>query len=277
MTAQYAHTIIAAGVSDPQLLAQWRRDPAALSRLGVDPNALNIEALWKFAGLITKIRHNSLRSDLPLTFLALNCTGLEIEIFANYSLRHTALKAAKPNSNEEKSNSLVKFLECWLNLTIPDHALIWDIIRHEHALSQTYHLVPDTQQKQFNIGESCEVEAYAIPVIQGSLLTYRMSFDLKTLVERFQRRPVDLSGLEPGEFFTGYWWSGEGSQINLLDLDALGFYMLSMIDGTNSIKSIAERLDGDEKFIQPQDLFAPLQELMDLGLLYLRLPVSDHR
>jgi len=68
MTASRVHAVIAAGLENPQLLERWQREPDLLRKCGVDPDKLDLNALWKFAGLTAKVRHaGQLRPRLPLT------------------------------------------------------------------------------------------------------------------------------------------------------------------------------------------------------------------
>ena len=68
MIASRVHAIVAAGLENPELLARWKREPESLRAYGVDPAAFDLDAIWKFAGLTAKVKHNGLRFDLPLTF-----------------------------------------------------------------------------------------------------------------------------------------------------------------------------------------------------------------
>jgi hypothetical protein len=106
MDASRIHSVIAAGLSDPALLAHWRQTPELLRRVGVDPAQLDLDALWKFAGLAEKIRCNPCRGDVPLTFRMLNKTGLEIEVFAGSAGRATELRRAGRNGAREKMRAL---------------------------------------------------------------------------------------------------------------------------------------------------------------------------
>src|ERR1051325_1267801 len=134
MIAGQVHAVIAAGLKEPGLLARWKQEPETLRECGVDPDAIDLEALWKFAGLTTKVKHNGLRADLPLTFRLLNIAGLEIEIFGAYAAFHAG-KSFGPTV-QERIDELSYFLEQWLDFDKREHALLWDLIRHEAALAR---------------------------------------------------------------------------------------------------------------------------------------------
>ena len=78
MNARRVHAVLAAGVQNPALIEAWRRDPELLRGLGLDPAKVDLDALWKFAGLTLKVRHNGIREDLPLTFRLLHVTELAV-------------------------------------------------------------------------------------------------------------------------------------------------------------------------------------------------------
>ena len=85
MSARAVHALVAAGLHDPSLLAQWAAEPAAMGALGLDEGALDVATLRKFSGLVAMVRHNGLREDLPRTFRLLSSAGLGIEVFADYA------------------------------------------------------------------------------------------------------------------------------------------------------------------------------------------------
>ena len=85
MNARRVHAVLAAGVEDPMLIAGWRTEPARLVRLGIEPESLDLNALWKLAGLTIKVRHNGVRQQLPGTFRLMAAAGLEISLFADYA------------------------------------------------------------------------------------------------------------------------------------------------------------------------------------------------
>ena len=110
MNASQVHAIIAAGLENPALLERWRRQPDLLRNRGVDPQALDLDALWKFAGLSIKIRHNGLRGELPSTFRLLNIAGLEIEVFASYASFQAGQGNRYSATADGRSQDLLLFL-----------------------------------------------------------------------------------------------------------------------------------------------------------------------
>ena len=84
MTGPMAHSVVAGALTDPELIRQWRTGAVAA------PRGLDVETLWKFAGLATKVKHNVLRTDLPLVWQTLSVLGVDIELFAEYAPRTLA-------------------------------------------------------------------------------------------------------------------------------------------------------------------------------------------
>src|SRR5215510_13320775 len=136
MIASRVHAIMAAGLENPELIARWKREPELLRTYGVDPAAFDLDAIWKFAGLSAKVRHNGLRFDLPLTFRFLSLNGMEIEVFGAYATHKARAGTRYAPTIEGRIVELVDFLRGWLDFEKREHALLWDVIRHEAALAQ---------------------------------------------------------------------------------------------------------------------------------------------
>ena len=64
MKANKVHAVIAAGLQSPALITRWREDPNQLRKCDIEPESFDLDALQKFAGLTTKVRHNGLRFDV---------------------------------------------------------------------------------------------------------------------------------------------------------------------------------------------------------------------
>src|SRR5262245_24253556 len=117
-------SVVAAGVAEPALLARWLHEPELLREYDIDPASLDLHPLWKFTGLITKVRNSCLRADFPLTFRLLSVTGIEIELFAHYSLYQSSIPAWSASSTPMKAQHLLNFIEKSLEPTQWPHALL---------------------------------------------------------------------------------------------------------------------------------------------------------
>src|SRR5262249_41294423 len=113
VNARRVHAVIAAGVQNPALIDAWRRDPSLLRELGLDPAEVDLDGLWKFAGLALKVRHNGIREDLPLTFRLLHVAELAVEAFASYAAERGE---GRLGDTEGRARDFVDFLEGWLDL-----------------------------------------------------------------------------------------------------------------------------------------------------------------
>lgn len=249
MTARQVHAVIAAGLADPTLVSQWSGDPHALEAHGVDPANIDLAALGKFAGLSVKVRHNLLRDLLPLTFRLMNVAGLEIDVFAAYAIHRAPLGYAA--STEERVRDLMSFLEEWLDRSDPTHALLWDVIRHEHALAELARTTIPVATRT------------SVPQIRGAILLHEMQCDPREAAAVLRQSRPQLDAIARGQRFFCY---QREDDVRMIELDAFGYYALSFADGRTA--AAISRALGLGK---PTRAFrALLAQLADAGLV--RLP-----
>lgn len=271
--ARRVHALMAAGLANPELLARWRREPALLSALGLSPGAMDLDRLWKFAGLSEKIRYNPCRNDLPLTFRLLSKLGLEIEVFASYAPRAAELRKAGKNSVEDKIQGLFEFLAGWAERDRPAHVMLCDMIRHETTVAAMRARAAggDLGLPGRAPGEPAGKAAPgAVPVIAGALTLQRMAFDPRVLAERLRQQAPRLDDLEPGELRLGYWWNGDAPALHILELDELGFCLLSAVDGASSVAELAAPLARAGTALPLAPLLGAFADLAELGLIVLQ-------
>ena len=264
MNASRVHAVIAAGLANPQLLARWRKEPELLRECGVEPDKLDLEALWKFAGLTAKIRHNGLRTDLPLTFRLLNVAGLEIEIFASYA-SHCGRLA---DTTDERIRDLMSFLENWLDFQKLEHALLWDVIRHEAALTKlsrvahTASLTPPSSAQ-----DTIACRATSVPSVRGEVILHETRCDPRVVAAILQEKSPLLDHVRLAGFHFCYWRNEASSEIQILELDALGFYLVKLADGMRSLAELSLLMGGRRK--PAKGFIKAVGELAALGILRL--------
>jgi hypothetical protein len=245
---------MAAGLENPNLLARWKQEPELLRSYGVDPARFDLDAIWKFAGLSAKVRHNGLRFDLPLTFRFINLTGLEIEVFGAYAT-HKA-KGGKPYAptTEGRIVELSDFLETWLDLNQRVHSLLWDLIRHEIAL---VHLRKRTRS----------TASVRMPHIVGDIILHEMTCDPAALGKLLRQKSFDPSTVRHDVIRLCYWRPGDPDDIYILELDEPGYHLLSLVDGKRSMADF-NRLFGGKPRIS-RKLMAAFAELARVGVVKL--------
>jgi len=245
MIASQVHAIIAAGLENPALLARWRREPDLLRKCGVDPNSVDLDALWKFAGLSVKVRHNGLRGDLPSTFRLLNIAGLEIEVFASYATFQSGHGRKYAATAEGRSEDLLLFLEQWLDFERHEQALLWDVIRHELTLARLRKSCPSVAASTVSDAPGQRPRAKSIPRVCGEIVLHEMRSDPRVVERLLQRKRPNLKEVSRGTFHFGYWRTA--AELFILQLDELGFLLLSMIDGKRSVADIGSLIYGGRK------------------------------
>ena len=254
MIASRVHAIVAAGLENPELLARWKQEPESLRAYGVDPAAFDLDAIWKFAGLTAKVKHNGLRFDLPLTFRFLSLNGLEIEVFGAYAAHKARAGTRYSPTTEGRIIELVDFLRDWLDFDKPEHSLLWDVIRHETALAQLRKRTPAAKRAR-------------VPHIVGEIILHAMTCDPRVLGKLLRRKSFSPDRLRRRVVHFCYWNPGDPEDICILELDELGYHLLSLVDGKRSVADFNRLLGGKSRISKKlMDAFA---ELARVGVLSL--------
>jgi hypothetical protein len=259
LSAARIQAIIAAGVAEPSLLASWRRDPSALTRLGLEPEALEFGSLWRFVGLATKVRYNDLRRAMPLTFRLMDQLGISIGIFADYAVIAVDLRRLGKTSCFEKLSSFLDFVADWIRRDDRDHVLLWDMIRHERELISPIELRPQTPLADALGGQRVLSHCYGLSQQDMSCAPG----DLAALIRSGTR---DFSILRRGEFHFAYWHSADEADLRILELDELSNVILGLADGERSASEIA-RICASATGGEADAVEGCIDQLIRLGLL----------
>jgi hypothetical protein len=266
---------MAAALSNPQMIQRWEEDPDLLRSYGFAPTDFDLNALWKFAGLVIKIRHNGLRSHLPWTFRLLNVMGLEADLFAYYGSYLARKGISLSDSAEGRAKSLGAFVEHWRKSNEEGHSLIWDVLRHELALmhlSEMFVASPKTTIRTF---KKRRPSATCIPTVSGSIVLHVMQHDPRSVIEMLHHASPQLQMLHAERVHLCYWKPPEASHINVFQLDELGFYILSCVDGIGSVSDLSYQLTRSRRI--SSGLLRALTEIAGLGILTLKIKQSTTR
>ena len=267
MSARRVHAVLAAGVSRPDLILSWKNDPGFLCRHGIEPGSLDLSALWKFAGLTVKVRHNGVRCWLPMSFRLMAVAGLEIDLFASYASSFSASGQSLPQTTLERACKFMSFLEGWLDVKVREHAMLWDLVRHEHALATLSDVPALFPQGRFcnRLALPKAPSASSVPEVQGRIVLNEMSCDPRTVVLALSQRFPQLGDIDMAMRYLGYWRQEDSSEMRILELDEFSFYTLSCVDGSRSAAELNQLLGG-RKHLEPKFLRL-LGMLADLGIL----------
>jgi hypothetical protein len=266
MKASRVHSVMAAGLENPGLIARWRREPELLRDRGVEPHELDLDALWKFAGLTAKVRHNGLRADLPLSFRLLHVAGLEIEVFAAYASSRAAAGARYADTTTARAQDLSAFLEHWLDFERLEHALLWDLLRYELALAHLGRLsAPSHALDAATPAARRAPRAASVPRVCGHIVLHEMRSDPRHVGALLQGKSPRLDEVALGAFHFCYWRRGAAAEIHILQLDELGFYLLTLADGESTTAELSRMLGGGGR--PSRRLLKALGELEAIGIL----------
>jgi hypothetical protein len=262
MKARAVHAVFAAGVRSPHLIEEWEEDPESLRRYGLDPETVNSPALRKFAGLTAKVRHNGARNLLPMSFRFLAATGLELELFAAYASECSRNGQQFDTTSEERCDKLLGYLERWLDASQPDHVLLWDLIRHEYAVSS---LSGRPAACSSDIPDEKRADPSCVPRICGEMILHEMQSDPRLLAAAMSQRNPRWNDIEASRHYFGYWRPSTKDAARMLELDEFSFYALHFIDGNRTAMELNELMGGCGE--PGSDFLQALDQLAEAGMV----------
>ncbi|HEX3758046.1 MAG TPA: hypothetical protein VHW23_05050 [Kofleriaceae bacterium] len=264
--------VLTAGIDNPALIARWRAEPELLRGHGVEPSQVDLDALWRFAGLTVKVRHNALREELPASFRLMSVAGLEIELFASYASERATQGARLAPTTEGRLLDLMVFLEGWLDRDSTAHALLWDLIRHERALGRLARAAlavgssPDLRRGEPPTPPAPDV----VPRIRGEIMLHEMTSDPQQVARVLHADAPDLAAIPRVQSRACYWRTEAGPEVSILQLDELAFGILGLVDSKRTAAEIFRALGGSRR--PPPGFLGILGELQTIGIVTLRRP-----
>ena len=204
---------------------------------------------------------------VPLTFRLLNVAGLEIEVFAAYASFRAAAGGHYADTAAARAQDLLDFLERWLDFERREHALLWDMLRYELALARLSRTaMPDptlpaaAAQSRLNARR-----AASVPRVCGHIILHETRCDPRFVGALLREKSPRLAEVTLGMCHFCYWREGATAEIHILQLDELGFYLLSLADGKHSIADISRLLGGSRR--PAKGLLRALGELAVVGVI----------
>jgi hypothetical protein len=267
MNARNVQAVIAAGLQRPDLILRWREDPLFLSSRGIDPAQIDLTALWHFAGLGIKVRHNGLRLELPLTFRLMRVSELEIVVFSSYATYRARNGLRYAATSAERASDLLGFLEQWLDLGQRSHSLLWDMIRHEMALAELRRSMgnPLVDSQPMALDGASSLSGRSRPLVRGEIILHEMQCDPCLAESALFQRPPRLDQIPFACHRYCYWRAPGAEAVQIFGFDEFGYYTLKMIDGIQSVSDLSHTLTGtrrpSRKFLQA------LSQLAATGIL----------
>jgi len=274
MKASKVHAVVAAALESPALITRWQREPQGLRDAGIEPESLNLDALGKFAGLTAKVKHNGLRADFPLTFRLLNVAGLEIELFSAYASYCATSGKRFAATAAGRVQDLMGFMEHWLDFNRHEHVLLWDLMRHESALTTLGNVNAADAHPPVSRDSKARVKrADATPRVQGTIILREMHSNPQFVGKLLQKKAPPLHEVELNSYHFCYWHKEGGEEIDILELDELGYYLLALIDGATSVATLSRMIGGGSK--SSKVILRALGQLAELGIISgVRRPVG---
>jgi hypothetical protein len=267
-SARHVHAVLAAAIDDPSLLERLRRQGKS-SNPTAQNIALDFDQVRLFAGLAVKVRQNDLRLSLPLTFKLLDRLKISVELFASYAKVAAVLRKTNKKSREDKIRSLFEFLDRWLDRENPEHAFVWDMIRHERVLKDLGKSAATSAPVGLQTSACKKVAAKSVPVRSDQTIRFEMSCNPLELEEAL-RRSRDLSTIQRGQFHYVYRWDDLQGCVSVSQIDELGCVLFDYANGRRSVARIAALLRQAGIPVDAKSLCDAVQEMSDKGTLTLK-------
>jgi hypothetical protein len=268
MTARKVHAVLAAGVNSPHLITQWQKDPSFLISQGIEPRTIDLNALWSFTGLTLKVRHNGTRQELPLSFRYMSIVGLDLHVFASYAAFCTANGYHFAPTPQGRTRDLVAFLEQWLDLEDRSHSILWDLLRHEQALTQLNLSTSQSETVDYPNVVGQTRSGSSVPFVCGDIVLLNMRCDPRVVESALFQKTMELNDIPPGDRLYCYWRSGQAPEIQILELNEFGYYVLASVDGIRSVADLSHRLVGSRR--ATPGFLQLLNQLAGVGVLQFR-------
>ena len=213
------------------------------------------------------MRHNGVRNVLPMTFRLMGAAGVEIDFFAAYASFCAANGQTYTGTLDERCRKLVAFMERWLDVSVKDHALLWDLIRHEFALVMLAELPAASDAPATDAARAPQPAPAdsSVPRIAGDLLLYEMQSDPSATVSALSQKTPDLGDVKLATRYWGYWRPEQSSDVHVVELDAFGYYALSNADGVRSAAQLSELLGFGPQ--PPPSFMRSLDQFAQVGII----------
>jgi hypothetical protein len=261
--APEVHAALAAALSDPDLLENWRRDPLALREVRIDERQIDLDQVRNFIGLVTKVRHNDLRAALPVTFKLIDKAGLSITLFADYAVKAAALRTQGKPTQAQKIAALAEYLSGWLDRDKPAHCLAWDIFRHEYSVL----LLRQAQRPVRAQADAVKVRSGTVPRRDALMFHHEMTCRPAEVEAAFRARNYDLAQIPRQRSLYAYFTDQQDGRIRISEIDEATFVILDLADGTRSVGAIAALLREAGVAVQTRQLGKMVQQLVSSGML----------
>src|SRR5262249_14593033 len=199
------------------------------------------------------------------TFRLLNVAGLGIDVFAAFSSFFASEGRRYADTPQARGQGLLSFLGHWVDFYIISHALLLGVVRYELALPRLSRLAAAPALPSAESMARRSTRATSAPRVCGDIILHEMRCDPRAVVAALQEKSPRLTETPLGTFYFGYWRRSAAAEIHILQLDALGFYLVSLADGKRSPADISRQLCGSRR--PARGFLKALGELATIGIL----------
>lgn len=261
--APNVHAALAAAMSDPALLESWLSNRLALRAIRIDERQIDLTGIRNFVGLVTKVRHNDLRTALPVTFRLIDKAGLSIPLFADYAVKAAALRRCGKPTQVQKIEALAEYLKGWLDLENAVHSLAWDIFRHEHSVLLLRQAKPSMRLAP----EVGKISPGTVAQPGGLMFHHEMTCRPSEVEAALKDRNCDLAAIPRRRTLYAYFGDEQSGRLRISEIDEATFVILDLADGTRSVGNIASVLRQSGVSVKDRQLCQIVGELVSSGML----------
>ena len=269
ISARQVHALLAAAVNDPRVLDRLQRRSARPQTAQRGTIHLDFRRLRLFSGLTVKVRQGDVRLGFPLSFRLLDALKISLDFFASYARRAASLRRQDKKTRAEKIASVAAFLDGWLDHDNPAHALVHDMVRHEHTPMQIRDSMARREAPQ-RVRRGEPLGPRSILGRPAGVVHIEMSCDIIALAHALNTPAGEISAVPRGRFYYVHRWDASRGCVSTDQLDDLGFVLVDLANGRRSMARVAALLRKAGVDVAVDDLCDAARQLADNDILELR-------
>jgi hypothetical protein len=238
---QHIQSILARAITNIEYLSllETNKDETKLmhpvSSKAKAPNDLN--AIRKFAAFISKVKHNFLWNDFPITYKLMHVYALEIEIFSDYLPLHHQSKEKPLLDTLSKVNHFIQFLKPYLqNKKGKKYAVLFYALIHEDTIRQ----LKQTVNTRIPISQTSTITLHSKIAINGAFYLVKLPIPPEDINEWIL--PAKKIVFAKTKSIYLYWRRASTLSLEIITLGTETIPILNVLKAESTINSILTKV-----------------------------------